>query len=279
MKKKILKIVLISVAVAVVGVLIWLLLGFFGNPVSKYLAEKSAQEYLETNFSDTDYEIEDAFYDFKSSAYSVRVKSPSSEDSSFSIMAGLDGKVYHDTYESNVFERGNTANRIGNDYRKAVENIFNSKDFPYNADIAFGDIEFVSMSYIDEQGLPEYAIITNELELDKEYDIKDFGTRAGHLTVYIQNNTVNTEKLAEILLKIKDLFDKNGVTFYVIDCVLEYPKLEDDKPKSDFRVEVKDFLYTDIYETGMEHRISEADKEAKAYWQAEDEKNEKGETK
>ncbi len=279
MKKKILKTALIFVAVAVVGVAIWFLLAFFGNPVSKHLAEKSAQEHLETNFADTDYEIEDAFYDFKSGNYHVHIKSLSSEDSSFSIVTGLDGKLIYDTYDSNVSEKGNTAKRIGDEYRKAVDEIFESPEFNYSSDISFGDIEFVSMSYIDEQGIPGYAIITNELELDKEYDIKEFGARAGHLTVYVQDNEVTADKLTEILLKIKELFDKNGVTFYVIDCVLEYPKPENGEKKNDYRIEVKDFLYSEIYDGGLKQRVIESDKEAKAFWQAEDEKNEKGETK
>ncbi len=275
MKKKVLKIVSILAAAVVVGVIIWFLVGFFGNPVSKHLAEKSAQEYLETNFADTDYETEEAFYDFKSSAYNVHIKSPSSEDSSFSIVAGLDGKVIYDTYESNVLEKGNTADRINNAYRKAADGIFNSEDFPYKSDICFGDIEFVPASYADDHGVPEYAIITNSLELDKYYDINDLGLKAGHLVIYVQSETVTPEKMAEVLLTIKDLFDKSGVKFYVIDCVLEYPKPEDDTPRNDFRVEVKDFLYTDIYVDSMVQRVADNDKATKAYWQAEDEKMKK----
>ncbi len=273
MKKKILKAVLIIVAVSFVGIAVWFANGFFGNPVSKHLAIKSAQEYLEANFAGTDYEVEDSFYDFKSSAYNVHIKSPTSADSSFTICAGLDGEIIYDTYENDVAEKGNTARRIGEAYRKAADKVFDSDAFPYESDICFGDIEFVPASYADNHGIPEYAIITNELELDENYDIKDFGSKAGHLTVYVQSETVTAEKLGEVLLSIKDLFDKNGVTFYVIDCVLEYPKPEDGAQKDDFRVEVKDFLYSDIYEDEMVKRITDNDKATKAYWQAEDEKN------
>ncbi len=273
MKKKILKAVLIIFAVAFVGVAVWFACAFFGNPVSEHLATKSAQEYLEANFANTDYAIEDAFYDFKGSNYHVHIKSPASADSSFTICAGLDGKIIYDTYESDVAEKGNTARRIGDEYRKAADKIFDSDTFPYESDICFGDIEFVPASYAENHGIPEYAIITNELELDKSYDLKEFGSKAGHLTVYVQSETVTAEKLAEVLLAIKDLFDENGVTFYVIDCVLEYPKPEDVAQKNDFRVEVKDFLYSDIYEDEMVKRVMDNDEAAKAYWQAEDEKN------
>lgn len=279
MKKKILKIAIITVSVVIVGVIIWLLVAFFGNPVSKHLAEKSAQEYLEANFSDTDYVIDEAFYDFKGSHYYVRVNSPSSADSYFNIIAGLDGKVAFDTYESSVFEKGNTADRIRKQYREAVDKIFENPEFNYSSDISFGEIAFVSMAYIDAHDTPEYALITNELELDKDYDIKELGAKAGLLTVYVQDDEVTADKLAEILLKIKDIADKCDVTFYAIDCVLEYPKPEDGEQRNDYRVEVKDFLYTEIYDGDLTRRVTEADKEAKAYWQAEDEKIEKGEAK
>lgn len=277
MKKKILKAALIIVAVIFIGVAVWFANGFFGNPVSKHLAIKSAQEYLEANFAGTDYEIEDTFYDFKTTGYNVKIKSPSSADSSFTIRAGLDGKVSYDTYEDSVTQRGNTAARIGKAYREATDGIFESEAFPYESDICFGDIEFVQESYADNHDVPEYAIVTNELELDKEYDLKDMGSKAGHLVVYVQSETVTAEKLAEVLLTIKDLFDKNGVTFYAIDCVLEYPKPEDDAPKNDFRIEVKDFLCSDIYEEDMVQRVIENDEQTKDYWKAEDAKATKGE--
>ncbi len=277
MKKKILKTVLIVVAVAVVGVAVWFINGFFGNPVSKYLAEKSAQEYLDENFADTDYEIEDAFYDFKMTGYNVNIISPSSADSGFTIRTGLDGKISYDTYEDDVINKQNTANRVGNEYREAVDKIFGDDSFPYESDICFGDIEFVQDSYADNHDVPDYAIITNDLELDKEYDLKDMGSKAGHIVVYVQSETVTEEKLAEILLTIKDLFDKNGVRFYLIDCVLEYPKAEDSTQKNDERIEVKDFLYSDIYEENMVQRVSDDNEATKAYWQSENAKNEKGE--
>ena len=143
MKTKIIKAIAIVLAVAVLGVALWFVCGFFGNPVSKHLATKSAQEYLEANFAGTDFEIEDTFYDFKVTGYNVHIKSPSSADSSFTIRTGLDGKVSYDTYDDSVTQRGNTAARIGKEYREAADGVFNSEAFPYESDICFGDIEFV----------------------------------------------------------------------------------------------------------------------------------------
>ena len=55
----------------------------------------------------------------------------------------------------------------------------------------------------------------------------------------------------------------------MIDCVLEYPKLEDGKRREE-RVEVMNFLYSDIYEDGMVERVRAADEAAKAYYDDQD---------
>ena len=101
-----------------------LLCMFFGNPVSKLLVTQNAKEYLEENYQGTDFEIETVNYDFKTSNYYVNIVSPSSLDSSFTLYAGLNGKIGYDTYENAVVEKWNTATRINNQYwdaKKAVK--------------------------------------------------------------------------------------------------------------------------------------------------------------
>jgi len=61
-----------------------------------------------------------------------------------------------------------------------------------------------------------------------------------------------------------------GVKFYVIDCVLEYPKNEDSSKKQEGRVEVREFLYADIYEEGMVERVKASDEAANAYYDEQD---------
>ena len=92
----------------------------------------------------------------------------------------------------------------------------------------------------------------------------------GKLTIYIDDDTVSYERLSEILLDIRRIFDDSGVKFYVIDCVLEYQKNEDSSKKKEGRVEVREFLYADIYEEGMVERVKASDEEAKAYYAEQD---------
>ena len=259
------------VGVFVVIFATFVLLAFYGNPVSQFLVTQNAKKYLQENYPNTDFKIETVNYDFKTSDYYVCVVSPSSADSSFTLYAGLNGKIGYDTYEDAVVKKWNTAGRINDEYREAVDAVFNNPEFPYDSDIGFGDIDFTTDDFLDYafgtlDGPPEYAIKTESLELDEVYDINEFGKKAGHITIYVYDEDVSYERLAEILLGIRNILDEADVSFYVIDCVLEYPRPEDDGDWKDGRVEVMTFLYDDIYEEGLTERVRISDEKAKAYY-------------
>lgn len=254
-----------------VAFVVFILISFFGNPVSQFLVTKNAKDYLKENYPNTDFKIETVNYDFKTSNYYVNIVSPSSADGRFELGAGLNGKIDYDTYEDAVVNKWNTASKINDEYRKAVDAVFNNPEFPYDSDIGFGDIDFTTDDFLDYafgtlDGPPEYAIKTETLELDKVYDINEFGKQAGHLTIYVYDEDVSYERLGEILLGIREIMDEADVSFYVIDCVLEYPKPEDDGAWKEGRVEVMTFLYDDIYEEGLIERVRASDEKAKAYY-------------
>lgn len=142
---------------------------------------------------------------------------------------------------------------------------FISDAFPYDEHIGYGDIEFIYEEFANDPSVPDYAIITEELKLDAFYDVNELGAKAGRLTVYIDDDNVTYEYPAELVLDIRKIFDDAGVSFYSPDLVIEYPKNEDGS-KKEGHVEVKDFLYSDIYEAGMFDRVKESDKAAKEYY-------------
>ena len=238
----------------------------FGNPISRFLAKENAQTYIEENHPDTDYTVDAVNYDFKTGNYYVQVKSPASPDSSFTLYAGTNGKISYSTYESAVKDKWNTANRIGDEYWYQTKALFESDKFPYNQHIAFGEIIWKESGIAEGETMPEYAVSTKDLVLDGVYDVKDFSQKAGRLTVYIYDNEVSAERLAEILLGIRKIFDENNVSFYMIDCILEYPRPEnDDEPHKEGRCEVLGFLYSDIYEDALVERVRLADEKAKEH--------------
>lgn len=243
----------------------------FGNPISKYLVTENAETYIEENFEGSDYFIESVAYDFKTGSYYVQIGSPTSKDSSFTLYAGTNGKITFDTYESAVKEKWNTANRINDEYWDKTKAIFESESFPYNQHIAFGEILFKESGTSQGETIPEGAVSTKDLVLDKVYDVNEFAEKSGRLTVYIYDNDLSVECLAEILLGIKEIFDENNLSFYAIDCVLEYPRPENDnEPFKEGRTEVMGFLSEDIYEQGLAERVRIADETAKEYWAQQD---------
>lgn len=270
MKKRILKIAALVFAIAlIVGVCIFAN-ALVGNPISKALATNTAEKHLEENYADRDFEIERVTFSFKDGYYHAFVYSPSSIDSEFNILVDMWGKLRYDTYEDRVLSGGNTADRISRDYRATVDKVLDSQAFPYNEHIGYGDFDFYPRVHLEEYSVPEYALITEDLTLDAFYDVNELGAKHGKLTIYIDDDTVSYERLSEILLDIRRIFDDSGVKFYVIDCVLEYQKNEDSSKKQEGRVEVREFLYADIYEEGMVERVKASDEAAKAYYAEQD---------
>lgn len=265
MKKKILKVAaLVAALTLIVGVCLFAN-SLVGNPISKLLATNTAKQYIKEKHPDQDYQLDGVTFNFKFVCYNAYVTSASSPDSSFTLMLSMDGTIVHNYYEDHVTNRGNTARRLEAEYRAAVSKVLDNPSFPYNSHIAYGELQFIPEEFKNAEGVPPYALITNELELDGIYDINELGAKAGKLTIYIYDDTVTAERLAQIILDIKEMLDDAGVFFYIMDCVLEYPKPESGQWQQ-VRVEVMDFLYEDIYEEGMVERVQASNDAANSYY-------------
>lgn len=161
------------------------------------------------------------------------------------------------------------ATGIGREYRNAVDAVLNSPAFPYHEHIGFGDLAFVPMEYKEDPSSPYYAIIIEHLTLDAFYNVCELGETAGKLTIHLEDERVSCERMAEILLDVKRIFDNAGVKFCVLDFVLEHPKSEEG-PRPDDRLEIMDFPCADIYEEGLTERVRAANEAARAYHAAQD---------
>jgi hypothetical protein len=266
MKKKILKIVVLLFAAALILVLCVFANGFFGNPISKALAKNAAEKHLEEAYANHDYKIDSVSFSFKDGSYHAFIYSPSSIDSNFTIFINMWGRIQYDSYEDRVLSGWNTADRISTEYRAAVDEILNSKDFPYHEYIGYGEFEFYPKVHLEQFPVPEYALICEDLKFDGLYDVKTLGASHGKLTIYIEDAAVSAENLSKILLDIRKIFDDAEVSFYVMDCVLESFDREE-------RVEVREFFYADIDLAGMVERVEASNEAAKAYYAEQDAKN------
>lgn len=266
------KIFILILAVIIVGGGFWVMNGFIGNPISKMIAEKNAKEYIAENYAHLDLVIDEVFYDLKDGYYHVRVLSEESIDTHFTVLV-RSNTVVSDSFEDDVLSGWNTYERIDQEYRQMVENIFSAKDFPLVSEIDFGMIEFQETISPNGEGA-QYGVSLSELERDKVYDVKELAETAGHITYYAQDEDVSFERASELLLILKESLDQADIPFYAIDFVLEKPREGDGAVSLDSpSIHTENFLYEDIYEDGLVNRLEQAHKLLMDEYEAEDREN------
>lgn len=264
--KKILKIGALTLALVLIGVLLWFAMSFLGNPLSYFLADRAADQYLAEHYPDLDVSVTQVSYSFKDGSYHAWVESESSVDTHFGLVADWFGHIIYDYYDSRVLSGGTTAERINTEYREMVDEILDHKDFPCALDFGYGDIQFSDSEY-------GCVMPRSELELDKLYNVRALGAKYGVLVIYLMDDDVSVEKAAEMVLAIRARFDEIGVPFRVLDLTLRhFPGEEGSRPDG----EVYAFLdYDEICEEGMIHRIQASHDAKAAYFAALDAEKEK----
>ena len=269
--KKYIKVIGIILLIALVAGLLWFGNAMFGNPVSHALATKAAKAFLSDRFSGTDYQMERITYSFKDGRYHAFMSSPTNIDGDFSVSFTMLGMYHYDTYDS-VLDGFNTAQRLNSEYRKLTDTILNDPALPYDNSqdysIMFGRLEIYPREAFEDPNatdVPAYAIVQDDLELNKIYDIKELGAQAGHLILHVDNNTISVEEAARIMLEFRSMFDEADIPFYAMDFVLRHPRTEDGK-SDDEEIRINDFLYQDIYEEGLIERIEIAIEETADYY-------------
>ncbi len=273
MKKKVLKILALVVAIAlIIGVCIFAN-ALNGNPISKMLANKAAESYLAEIHPGTDFFVDRVGFNFKDGNYYAHIRSDSSQDTQFSLYIDMLGNIKYDTYDD-VLSGFVTARRLEQEYRELTDSVLDRSTFPYTFDIGYGTLEIYPEEAVNNPLItddPEYALIQEDLVLDKVYDIRELGAQAGHLVIYVDCDTVSLEKAAEALLTIREEFDNAGIPFRAINFTLWYPKPLEGR-RQEGEIEIRHFPYDEIYAEGLEERIRIAEEELKAYYAEQDAK-------
>lgn len=271
MKKKILKIIALIVAIALIICVCWFANALNGNPISKMLADKAVVAYMAGNYAHTDYYVEKLAYSFKFGNYYAHIRSETSMDTQFTLYIDMIGNVYFDTYDD-VLRGAITARRLEQEYRDLTDQIFDNPSFPYPSDIGYGTLEIYPQEALDDpqvNDIPDYALVQQDLVLDQIYDIRELGRQAGHLIVYVESDTISFELASQIMLGIRAEFDKANIPFRAIDFTLQ-PPLPEEGPRTGFEIHFDNFRYEDIYEEGLVDRIKAAHEALEAYYAEQD---------
>lgn len=97
------KIILYTALAILLAIVLFIVLSLFGNPISKIMAEKAADKYLKTHYTDLDLVRERAYYNFKDGTYVVRLWDKNSIDTKFTLDFDSFGKMKRDTFDDRLF--------------------------------------------------------------------------------------------------------------------------------------------------------------------------------
>lgn len=186
--KKVLIYTSIGVALAII---LFFAVAFFGNPISRVLANKAANDYLKTHYTELELEKESAFYNFKDAKYVVRLQDKNSTDSSFELIFDSLGHLKYDSY----------GDRTINTFRRYVEFLNNLSDEIANEN-GF-DFDF-RLSPSSEEYYRSY------LNLDQVFDADDLpSTVVANFKSYAESPSL--EDIMDNLKKVQAVLSKRKI--------------------------------------------------------------------
>lgn len=194
-------------------ILLFFYIAFFGNPISRLIAERSATKYIETNYKDFDLNRDRAYYNFKDGYYIVRLSDKNSEDTKFYLGFDSFGKIKADTYDSILFNTFIRLDNELNDYGKSLAEEYN---FPYK----------ISLTTVNDD-------IEEKLPLDQKFDFNNFKEDI-NAQAFGYAKKPSLEECLDILCDLQKIMDKTSlkVTKYSIILIPEENKKPDGEAES-----------------------------------------------
>ena len=188
-------------------------LAFFGNPISRLIAEKSATKYIETHYKDLDLIRDRAYYNFKDGYYIVRLRDKNSEDTKFYLGFDSFARIKADTYDSILF---NTWIRLSDELRDYGKDLEKKYNFPYE----------ITLNTVNDD-------IEEKLVLDQKFDFDNFKENVNAQAFgYVKKPSL--EKCFDVLCDLQKIMDKTSlkVTKYSIILIPEENKKPDGEAES-----------------------------------------------
>lgn len=177
---------------ALVAIILFFAVAFFGNPISRVLANKAANDYLKTHYTELELEKERAFYNFKDAKYVVRLQDKNSPDSRFELSFDSLGRLKYDSYGDREL---NTFRRYVDFLNKLSDEIANENGF---------DFDF-RLSPNGEKYYRSY------LNLDQVFDADDLpSTVVANFKTYVESPSL--EGIMDNLKKVQTALSKRKIS-------------------------------------------------------------------
>lgn len=138
---KIIMIILLAVALFFVN-------AFFGNPISKSLASRAANKYIDENYINFKFKRDKIFYNFKTADYTVRLQDEESEDTKFEVAFDSLGRFKRDTFDDIKF---NTWLRFQDELRDYGKELAKKENLPFELNLTSSDDKDYNELTLDEK--------------------------------------------------------------------------------------------------------------------------------
>lgn len=137
---------------------------FFGNPISKHKAEKTAVAFIEENYPEHKFEVGDTTYGFKDAVYTTSVQLTDIKDASFTVVCNSKGEYKYDDYHWNALLR----------YQDAVEKELSPLLIEEFGEGAEPEISFLEFHELVESKAVKFEkdIVLDDIDYELDINIK-----------------------------------------------------------------------------------------------------------
>lgn len=176
---------------------------FFGNPVSKYLADRSTNKVITERYGGLDLSREKVIYNLKDGDYIVFLEDKDSVDSQFALHFDSFGRLTWDSYDDRISNTMMRFDRIVSQYGRSLEKQY---DFPYT----------ITLSSWNKEDPEKY------LKVDQPVDVKHLPYNL-QAQAYGVGKDATAEEAMEVLQELQKIMDKEDlhVIEYAINLVPE----------------------------------------------------------
>lgn len=264
MSKKTKKIII----VVSILIMVYLFIPFFRNPLSDMITKMQVKNYLRENYAGMGYEIESSEYSYVEPGYRYVVAVPGSIDRHFEIYTKKYGGAFYDTYDTDVALNFNVADRLRQEYHDMISPLLEDETvFSCISGYGGGYIHCETSKGIEAEmefdgKYTRYTLAVEDLIPDHEYDINEIAKDHGRIVLHLEREKISYKDAAEVLLKLRQIMDSEGIAFKYADVILSTPYTGiGDGSTVGGEIAIRSFLYDDIYEEGLTGRVEKAYKE------------------
>lgn len=232
--------------------------------IADTVIDPKAAEYIQQNYPEHDFELEEAYYAFKDNAFVVKVRSRSSQDTHFALT--YDSQTYRlqtDNYERMVLGGINTRARLTGEYDALIREALGGIPEPYSLEAGFCEYSegTGSAPMFSPRGLK-----TDTLEVDGVYDVAAMGSEYGYLEICLieQEENIHIQGALDYLLEIDRILTEKGIGYYV----LELRMIDDTYPNTSVEFSIYNVTKEDLNSEDPLARLQELWNEQEAKRQA-----------